>query len=387
MPGLRLSIEDDVVDRYLTDTLRPDEIEQANALFSEPRRVRVLGWLKEWAERDVEAQAPNPSQTLGQLWEQIDDHERSGRQTLRSRHPRSGGEARHNTQRFSRAFHAPRSVWRSLAAIGLALGLGVIGYHVVTPTLAPTTRTYATASGERTTVVVAHGTRITLAPMTTLTVTEDVARQGTTVTVRGEALFQVVHVAQTPVVVQTRSAVARVIGTEFTVRQRDDERVAQVMVVSGRVAVQAVRAVHISAVATPSSANACRTLTAGMVGVIADSGVLSVTPNVPVDDYAGWAHGRLVFRGTPARDVIAEVGRAYGVGLSIPDSALSEHPLHWSVMSDRQALPEVLDELVTMLNAHYTRVGQTITIVPGRSTSQAPARRNSTWTSEAHYGK
>jgi ferric-dicitrate binding protein FerR (iron transport regulator) len=80
-----------------------------------------------------------------------------------------------------------------------------------------------------------------------------------------------------------------------------------------------------------------------------------------------------VFRSAQARDVIAELSRAYDVEIRLGDSAVASQRLTWMVQPKRQSSSEVFDQLAELLGAHVTRNHRVITIVPGRAPT-APAK-------------
>jgi ferric-dicitrate binding protein FerR (iron transport regulator) len=252
-------------------------------------------------------------------------------------------------------------------------------------------QTYATVGGQLSTVQLAGGRQAILGPGTTIQVTET-ATDGMVVRVRGEALFDIQHDSRAPFVVQTANTVTRVLGTTFLVRQYDTDRTARVLVTEGRVALRsALRSTLRSALHGASDRSAdgtSRVLTERMLAVVDDSGRVTVTPNVAVDDYTSWTTGRLVFQSTPAGEVLRELGRAYGVTLRLTDTGMAQQPLTWTVPVTKRSLTDVLNGLSDLLNAHVDRSGKTILIVPGRlKSTTAPTRDSRSDTSETFYGK
>lgn len=292
------------------------------------------------------------------------------------------------------AFHGPfhrQSVsrrWTSWRLAAGAFAAAVMLAAVTSLTLrhrwssAPS-QTYATADGQLSTVQLADGRQATLGPGTTIQVTETAAA-GMVVRVHGEALFNIQHDSRAPFVVQTANTVTRVLGTTFMVRQYDTDRAARVLVTEGRVALHGALRGASDRVADGTS----RVLAERMLAVVDDSGRVTVTPNVAVDDYTSWTTGRLVFQSTPAGEVLRELGRAYGVTLRLTDVGMAQQPLTWTVPVTKRSLTDVLNGLSDLLNAHVDRSGKTILIVPGRLRSTtAPTRDPRADKSETFYGK
>jgi ferric-dicitrate binding protein FerR (iron transport regulator) len=218
---------------------------------------------------------------------------------------------------------------------------------------------------------------MTLAPSTTVHTTMDAKTQALTVTVDGEALFHVVHRARAPFLVRTRNALTYVLGTTFSVRQYAADPASQVVVVDGRVSLRSLR--YPNAVGT--------VMAAGTLGTIDDSGRVNVTPNVPAGDYTAWATGRLVFQQAPARQVVADLSRAYGVTIHIADSALAQRTVTWSIPVTHITLGGALNALTMVINAHVVRSGDTLTVVPGRAARTWPRHQDSLSMQEHTYGR
>jgi ferric-dicitrate binding protein FerR (iron transport regulator) len=283
----------------------------------------------------------------------------------------------HSRDPLVRRWASGRVIAGTLAAAAI---LAVITLPALQRRLRPTqSQTYATTDGQLSTVQLAGGRQAILGPATTIQVTET-ADAGMVVRVRGKALFNIQHDSRTPFVVQTANTVTRVLGTTFLVRQYDTDRTARVLVTEGRVALRG---------ASEHTADGeTRVLAERMLAVVDDSGRVTVTPNVAVDDYTGWTTGRLVFQSTPAEEVLRELGRAYGVTLQLADTGMARQPLTWTVPVTERSLTDVLSGLSDLLNAHVDRTGKTILIVPGHlKSNRAPFRDHRADKSETFYGK
>jgi len=267
--------------------------------------------------------------------------------------------------------------WYALGGVAAGMAALALGWRVVTtrgPDQTPPVAHYATTAGQRATVTLPDGSRAALGPATTLTATRTDA--GMSVTVDGAAQFTVSHSAATPFVVRTTHTVTRVLGTTFLVRQYGVDRVARVLVTEGRVSVQGM-----------GDRSERGVLAANALAVVNDSGDVVVTPNVPAHDYAGWVTGELEFHGALARDVVADLSRAYGLDIQLTDSALGQQRVDWSVQTARYPLSQVLPELLVLLKAHAKQSSTGITIAPGRLTSRRPAVVRPSLTSETEYGR
>jgi transmembrane sensor len=263
----------------------------------------------------------------------------------------------------------------SLTAIAFfsIIGVALLGNLRARPAMS-LSRTYATEAGQRAIVTLSDGSVAHLGPSTTVVVRMDDANTSTDIRVAGQVLFTATHDRTRTFRVHAGAATTSVLGTTFLVRRYDTDSVTRVVVADGRVSL---RGTH----------DHEHVLTARMLGTVDDSGMVRVQPNIVIDDYTRWTTGDLVFRKTPARDVVAEIGRAYGVEIRIADSALAAQPLSWTVTLTRRSLTGVLEPLAGVLDAHVTRAGRVITLVPGRSASPKSIDTRSSHSSETQYGK
>jgi transmembrane sensor len=86
------------------------------------------------------------------------------------------------------------------------------------PKPAPEPRTFTTAVAQRAEVRLIDGTRVMMAPGTTLRVAADFGSQRRDVWLEGEAFFDVVHDRTRPFTVRAGSVSAHDLGTAFAVR-------------------------------------------------------------------------------------------------------------------------------------------------------------------------
>jgi ferric-dicitrate binding protein FerR (iron transport regulator) len=274
------------------------------------------------------------------------------------------------------------------AAFGVSLTVAIWQLAGPPPTgEAAAVRHYATASGQRASITLANGTHVTLSPGTRLDASLDARTGRTQVRLAGEAFFTVTAHSTHPFTVQTDRSVTRVLGTTFSVRAYPTEASTRIAVADGRVAVQRLRS-H------PAQSRSVRedekrvtiVLASGSVGIVTDS-----TNDIQVKTASGTEYtermvGKLIFVKTPVRDVVADLGRAYGVDLRVNDARLAQQEITWSVPTATQPLRDALDELPLLIDAHIIRVGTTITLVPGRKgrSSGAPAHP---FPVETQYGR
>lgn len=174
------------------------------------------------------------------------------------------------------------------AAGGLAAVLvGLAVWGVGRPT------TYETVVGERRTVQLSDGSRVTLDTASRVEVRLSGDRRDIVLR-EGQAQFDVKRDHDRPFVVRAGETVVTALGTRFDVRRVGDG--ARVVLVEGRVLVRGGPA--------PSQA---WSLAAGQQVLTATPHPGVIPADVPVA--TAWTSGRLVFKATPVSEAIAEVNR------------------------------------------------------------------------------
>jgi transmembrane sensor len=245
-------------------------------------------------------------------------------------------------------------LWSASTVIVAALLYLVVHPRQITTTV---TRSYTTRSGQQATLTLTDGTRVTLAPRTTLRL----VRFGTasrTVILDGQAYFEVAHATGTPFVVRTGTVTTQVLGTAFLIRHYTDDAHVHVAVAEGKVRVMA---------ETPRrSGPSFLTLTAGYVGDVTDSTILANA----VDDVTretDWLRGRLVFQDTPVSQVLQTLSRWYGYQFRCNEPTLTRQKV--TVALDARSLSSALSMLERFLNVRLTVAGDTVTITPSQRRS------------------
>jgi transmembrane sensor len=207
---------------------------------------------------------------------------------------------------------------------------------------------FTTGPGELGRVVLSDGTRVTLAPATTLRVTTGFGATARETELQGRAYFQVSPDPDRPFLVRTSHAVARVLGTEFEVRAHDGEPT-EVVVRSGRVAVGSPDASLAEATA----------LTGGDRGLIGpERSSLRVESGVDVDQILAWTHGVLAFQAAPATEVLSQLEHWYDLRIRLADPALAERRITATFGSD--PLEVTLDIVADLIGARWQRVGEEV---------------------------
>jgi len=226
-------------------------------------------------------------------------------------------------------------------------------------------QTYTTGIGQRITVTLPDSSRVTLAPQTTLHVTRGFGSSLRTVSLTGEAHFDIASVSPTPFIIQTGTVQTRVLGTRFIVRRYREDRDVRVAVETGKVAVGHVHETPV-------------VLTAGRIAAVGDSGIV-LFDSTHLSTYTGWMHDQLSFQDTPLSEMLAVLSRWYGVEFRVADPSVATSVV--TGVFPNESLEDVLNILKNLLSVSlsYTRNdtgGLVVTLSPIRNDVSPRFRRN-----------
>lgn len=168
------------------------------------------------------------------------------------------------------------------------------------------TITYSTGQGERQAVVLGDGTAVDLNAATRLHVKISLLRRRIELD-QGEAIFDVRHESLRGFSVQAGDLAIHDIGTRFNVRRHDD--IISVAVLQGAIEIEDER------------------LDEGYQrNYRPDTGLSSIQP-ISAELVEAWKHGRLVFRKSLLKDVIAELERHHPVRIVFADPSIAHRTL------------------------------------------------------------
>src|SRR3954468_13479264 len=263
---------------------------------------------------------------------------------------RGGAPATHNRRRGTIAVVA------AIAAAAAAVFVLTRG-HDVTQEPARATKHFAAGVGKTDSVLLADGSRVILGPQSTLEVPGTFGAGDRTVTLTGDAYFDVRHDASKPFRVHAGSAVIEDVGTTFTI-ESDAAAMATVSVVSGTVRLSRANATAPGVV-----------LAAGDRGALGEAGDAQVERNVVRPEDTEWISGRLSFRDAPLARVAAEMERWDGVKVRIADSAMVGRRITTSF--EGESVDKALEILELTTGARITRGGDSVIISSPRGSQAA----------------
>lgn len=213
-------------------------------------------------------------------------------------------------------------------------------------------RTVATTVGQRDSVLLADGSRVILGPQSRLEVPVGYGQSTRTVSLTGDAYFDVRHDVAKPFQVRASGALIEDVGTTFTV-ESDAGEATTVAVVSGSVRLRADR---------PSSTDVL--LAAGDRGSIDQAGQPRAQRHAVRDEDTAWLSGRLAFRDASLARVAAEIERWYGVKILVTDSALRAQ--HITTSFEGESVDQALRILGLTMGAKIERRGDSAIVSPAR---------------------
>ena len=185
-------------------------------------------------------------------------------------------------------------------------------------------REIITAAGQRATLDLGDGTRVSLSPETRLRYAADLGRAGASrvLWVDGEATFIVQHDTTRSFVVHTPFGSAEDLGTEFVVSTYPEVSGMRLAVREGRVAIRAARDSSAAASGHRPGSDTLAILEPGDVARLSGSGELELVRGQDVDALFAGGRGALVFTSASLRDAIPQLERWYAIRVHVSDRAL-----------------------------------------------------------------
>jgi len=335
-----------LLDRFLAGTATNDEQQQVAAWLAADRRHAAL--LQ--AVREAYPASQVVSQVVSQAvtglegaaataatepateaaWQAL--QARIDQATVRS--IRSAPSLADTTRRRTRAM----PTWLRVAAV---LVVGVTGGLMWEKATAD--REYSAPVGQRLSMTLPDGSRMTLAGGSTARVPRSFGSGSREVTLKGEGHFDVVHDSTLPFRVRAEGAVAEDVGTRFVVRAWPEVDGVEVAVEEGIVALA-------------RGQSSPTLLHAGDRGRVTSSGKVEVRKDGA--ERAAWIRGEFVFDGTPLSEALPALGRWYGVTLRATPAMQTR-----LITGQFSALPldPMLESLALALDAQLVRDGSIIT--------------------------
>jgi transmembrane sensor len=237
------------------------------------------------------------------------------------------------------------------AILLLSLMAGLFTYHQLQPSkqgLVSYT-TISTKAGERKTVTLPDSSRISLNNQSSIRFASKFEQKIRSVSLSGEAFFEVQHDAARPFIVRTGKLHIQVLGTAFDVKAFPDETWSKVTVASGKVGVYS------------KAGEPTQMLLPGEALTYDQENKQFNLQKVQAEDLHAWQQGILLFKGENLREIARQLERWYGVKISIPDVKLQRE--RFNIKQNNESLCHVLESLSQSGDGfHYQIKGQQVLI-------------------------
>lgn len=210
-------------------------------------------------------------------------------------------------------------------------------------------RTIITQQDQHRLVTLSEGTQIRLNSNSRIEIPHYFPRDERTVTLEGEAWFDVSEDKNRPFIIQAGQASIRVLGTEFNVKIDESAKNVQIAVAEGRVSLNN----------TMDMSGSSAILTENTFAVLHSDSREILIERTPVDNYMSWISGKLFFYNEPLWTVSRTIERLYNISFDFENEFLKSLPLSTNMTRDN--LPEVLDIIAKTLGISYSLENNTVT--------------------------
>ncbi|MFN8349003.1 MAG: FecR domain-containing protein [Spirosomataceae bacterium] len=233
-------------------------------------------------------------------------------------------------------------VWRAAASVLVLLGLGWLTYRLVQPIETPRATNVLKTKQNTSEQVLPDGTKVFLNQNSVLTAAVDFNGETRTVTLQGEAYFDVKRDESRPFIIKANGAEVRVLGTSFNVRAYD-KRVS-VAVTSGKVQFS-----------TPKS----KTLLIKDESAAVQADTIIKLPQLNINELA-YRTRIFVFDKTDLREVVASLREGYQADIRLSSRHLANCRL--TARFERESLDATLNVIAETLNLKVVRKGNFIVL-------------------------
>lgn len=250
------------------------------------------------------------------------------------------------------------SFFRKYAAIliiGFVLGsagfyLGVIRQFIQKPNMVELTG----ASDGQSEFLLPDGTRVSLNTNTSLTYPESFSKKNRSVSLSGEAYFEVRHDEAWPFLVSTPGVDLEVLGTTFNVKAYPGDPFIETVLVAGKVRISRLNPVTRKSQSVILTPNHKALFIAEKERFILD--------RVDVDSAITWRSATFTFNNELLADAIKVLGDRYGRKISLADDLPGDYRI--TITIDRESLEEILSIIEKTLPIAYKQVEGEIVIYP-----------------------
>ena len=208
---------------------------------------------------------------------------------------------------------------------------------------------FTTEENQQKQITLRDGSVVRLNSRSKLTVDGNYNEINRTVTLQGEAFFDVIHQPDKPFIVQAGASEIKVLGTSFNVKLTENQSSVGVAVTDGKV-----RLSHADRMKYSQSV----VLEKGNYGELNTKGGQVLTDVNGIENYLFWKHGRLVFESMSMEEVCVQLGRIYGADCSFGDPSIKDRTITANFSSE--GLDKTLSVIGLSLNLRYEQEAKLI---------------------------
>ncbi|GAE16078.1 FecR family protein [Bacteroides pyogenes] len=158
------------------------------------------------------------------------------------------------------------------------------------------------------------GTKVTLNHHSSLSYPKHFKRKNRTVTLTGEAFFDVKKDKRHPFIVETEAIRVQVLGTLFNINAYKNNSCIETTLLEGSVAVGN-REKTDCLILKPNEKAIYNKVGGRLIRKIAENSAIDIA----------WIHGELIFESTPLKEIIQELGNRFNVDIVIADTAIQNY--------------------------------------------------------------
>ncbi len=313
--------------------------------------------------RHLDKNSSELDRLVQQIWDENPEESASGAEVLKLLHQKLGFENEEKNSKVN-PIKVVRFVLRYAAVLIIGFGLA---WFFLAPENTPVKRTgdkfykVTVAYGSKSTIELPDGSVVTLNSGSTLKYPGSFATENRTVTLDGEAFFDVKKNPSSPFLVKTKDITVRVLGTKFNVKSYPDENLTETTLVTGKVEIlrnhsnqpasetekplvlapnqKAVfyREINKLALNNPVKQTEENTL------VEPEDLKVVVQSQVKTESVTSWKNNILVFNSEPFDDIVKKLERWYNVEVTLKYAKLG--PVVFSGKFDKESVEEVLHAL------------------------------------------
>lgn len=301
-----LTIPDDLLARYVAEIATENEIAQVETwlIQSESHAQELARFQQVW---QTSAQlVPEVEVNTDAAWLKVS----SKLSVFGRRHTTNDIQlGTRNSRSASSQFTTHNFFWRIAASVLMVLGLGWLGYLFLKPIEKPTMVSVIKTQKNTFEQLLPDGTKVFLNQNSTLTTSIDFNDETRTVTLNGEAYFDVKRDENRPFIIKANGTEVRVLGTSFNVKAYNKQ--VKVAVTSGKVQFS-----------TPQS----KILLVKEESATVQADTIIKLPVINLNDLA-YRTRTFVFDKTNLSDVVASLRDGYQADIQLSSQRLSNCPL------------------------------------------------------------